>query len=81
MCYSIRTRSRGYRFGYTGSPDGKAWSRLDDLVDLDTSPDGWDSEMIVYSALFPLRPGSAMAYNGNDYERSSFDVAGSTTVC
>jgi hypothetical protein len=81
MWYSIRTRSRGYQLGYAESPDGKAWTRLDHLIDLDISPSGWDSEMIGYSALFPLRAGLAMAYNGNDYGRTGFGLAVSETAC
>lgn len=75
MWYSIRTRSKGYRLGYAESPDGIAWTRLDDQVGLDVSASGWDSEMIGYGALIPRDDGIAMAYNGNDYGRTGFGLA------
>ena len=75
MWYSIRNFSQGYRLGYAESPDGLAWTRLDDRVGVDVSPSGWDSEMQCYACVQETRNGTYLFYNGNDYGATGFGVA------
>jgi hypothetical protein len=75
MWYSIRTRSRGYRLGYAESRDGLQWERRDAEVGLDVSSDGWDSEMVCYSAVESTEHGTYLFYNGNNYGETGFGVA------
>jgi hypothetical protein len=77
MWYSYRGRGniRTYRIGYAESPDGLAWTRMDDKVGIDVSPEGWDSEMICYPCIFDYGGGRYMLYNGNGYGRTGFGIA------
>lgn len=73
MWYSYRGQS--YRIGYAESADGIRWDRKDDLVGLDVSASGWDSEMIEYPFVFDDEGSRYMLYNGNGYGRSGFGLA------
>lgn len=75
MWYSSRTKSRGYRIGYSESKDGLNWVRHDDEVRLDVSTDGWDSEMLAYAAVIRHGERTFMFYNGNDCGRTGVGVA------
>lgn len=75
MWYSSRTRSKGYRLGYAESPDGLTWTRRDDDVGIDVSPEGWDSEMIAYASVVPFRDRVYMFYNGNNCGQTGFGYA------
>jgi hypothetical protein len=75
MWYSIRSSDKGYRLGYAESVDGLDWRRRDGDLGLDTSPSGWDSSMLCYSAVLPTRFGTYLFYNGNNYGESGFGVA------
>lgn len=75
MFYSVRSHSKGYRLGYAESPDGQAWTRLDDQVGIDVSPDGWDSEMIQYSSVVTVEGRTYMFYNGNNCGQTGFGYA------
>lgn len=76
-CYRMWYSYRGdrYRIGYAESTDGVAWVRMDARVGIDTSPSGWDSEMIEYPFVFDHRGSRYMLYNGNDYGRTGFGLA------
>ena len=73
MWYCFRGDS--YRVGYAESPDGKSWVRKDDLVGIDVSVEGWDSEMIEYATIFDYKGQRYMFYNGNDYGKSGVGLA------
>jgi sucrose-6-phosphate hydrolase SacC (GH32 family) len=75
MFYSSRTRSKGYRLGYAESADGRRWTRKDDEVGIDVSPDGWDSQMIAYSSVVPYRDKVYLFYNGNNCGQTGFGYA------
>lgn len=75
MWYSIRSRSKGYRLGYAESEDGFQWTRRDDQVGIDVSPEGWDSEMTCFACVQPTRYGTYLFYNGNNYGETGFGVA------
>ena len=75
MFYSIRVKNLGYRLGYAESIDGKNWKRMDDKINLDVSSDGWDSEMLAYSAVIEINGKSIMFYNGNGFGKTGFGYA------
>jgi hypothetical protein len=60
-------RSKRYRIGFAASADWLTWTRIDSIMRLDPSPQGWDSEMTCYPALFRHRDQLWLAYNGNGY--------------
>lgn len=67
IIYSVRTLSKGYRLGYAESRDGISFSRRDDLVGIDVSSSGWDSEMIAFPERFKFRDKTYLFYCGNHY--------------
>lgn len=77
MWYSYRSGPYGdtYRIGYAESADGEHWRRLDHLVDLPPSADGWDSDMVCYPYVFSYRGRLCMLYNGNGYGATGFGLA------
>jgi len=75
MFYSIRLISKGYRLGYAESVDGYNWTRKDHMMDLDISPDGWDSEMLTYASVINNEGRLMMFYNGNQYGKTGFGLA------
>ncbi len=76
LFYSIRRRSFGaYRLGYAESSDGIQWVRKDDEMGLDVSPDGFDSNAIMYSAVISVKGKTYCFYNGNNFGDKGFGVA------
>ena len=75
MWYSYKRDSKAYRIGYAESTDGVNWIRMDDSVGIETSRDGWDSEMIEYGAIFSHREKTYMLFNGNGYGLSGAGLA------
>jgi predicted GH43/DUF377 family glycosyl hydrolase len=75
MFYSSRTYSRGYRLGFAESTDGRSWTRKDDQIGIDVSPDSWDSQMIAYASVVPYRDRVYMFYNGNSCGQTGFGYA------
>jgi len=73
MWYSHRGEK--YRIGYAESDDGIVWRRKDELVGIDVSADGWDSEAIQYAHVFRHRGALYMLYNGNGYGKTGFGLA------
>jgi hypothetical protein len=75
MFYSSRRRTNGYRIGYAESPDGREWTRLDDTVQLATSDEGWDSEMVAYASVITVHGVTYMFYNGNECGKTGLGYA------
>jgi hypothetical protein len=75
MWYSVRGRNRPYRLGFARSSDGLAWTRNDGDAGLETSADGWDSEMIAYPHVFDHESDRYMLYCGNGFGRTGFGLA------
>lgn len=73
MWYSCR--GGAYRIGYAESEDGVNWRRLDHLVGIAPSAEGWDSEMIEYPFVFDHQGRRYMLYNGNGYGKTGFGLA------
>ncbi|PIQ48574.1 MAG: hypothetical protein COW03_09315 [Cytophagales bacterium CG12_big_fil_rev_8_21_14_0_65_40_12] len=64
-----------YRLGYAESDDGIKWERKDELIGIDVSAQGWDSEMISYPYVFDYLNKRYLLYNGNNYGASGFGLA------
>ena len=76
MFYSIRKRSVGaYRLGYAESKNGKDWIRKDDGLNLNISPDSFDSEAIMYGCPFKIKDKFYLFYNGNNFGKKGFGLA------
>jgi len=75
MYYSYRSGNTTYRIGYAESDDGLTWTRIDDRIGIDVSPQGWDSGMIEYPFVFCHKGTTYMLYNGNEYGKSGFGYA------
>lgn len=68
-------RGEQYKIGYAYSLDGKDWERRDDLVGINTSINGWDSEAICYPHIVELKNRFIMFYCGNNYGREGLGSA------
>jgi hypothetical protein len=73
MWYSHR--GERYRIGYAESNDGLKWTRKDDQVGIDVSPEGWDSEMVAYAWVGDIAGRRRMLYNGNSFGRTGIGQA------
>jgi len=69
------TEGSSYRAGYAESEDGWRWERNDGLANIDTSPSGWDSEMIEYFSIFTMKEQKYMLFNGNNYGATGVGIA------
>ncbi len=80
FCYRHATgfreiKARGYRIGYASSDDLKIWTRNDEYAGIQTSDDGWDSDMLCYPHVFHCNGEIYMLYNGNEFGRLGFGLA------
>jgi hypothetical protein len=66
---------QSYRLGYAESRDGLGWTRLDHLVGIDRSDDGWDSVMLAYPFVYEHRGRKLLFYNGNGFGESGIGYA------
>lgn len=65
MYFTSDTFSKEYRAGYAESKDGIHWERMDEKFGLNTSSEGWDSEMICYPISIKTSHGNLLFYSGN----------------
>lgn len=75
MFYGFGSEDEPYRLGVASSSNGLAWTREDERIGLELSPDGWDSHMTAYPGLAEVDGRVLMFYNGNDYGRAGFGCA------
>jgi hypothetical protein len=68
-------RGDRYRIGYGESRDGRQWRRLDELSGIETSDEGWDSEMVCYPNVFHVEGQLYLLYNGNAYGKTGIGLA------
>ena len=61
--------------GYAESRDGVTWTRRDADLQLDVSPDGWDSDTVEYAAVVESGGRTLCFYNGDDFGRAGFGAA------
>ena len=69
------SRGHSYRIKYAESDDGLVWTRKNESIGIDVSPEGWDSEMIEYPCVFDHRGRRYLLYTGNGYGRTGFGLA------
>jgi predicted GH43/DUF377 family glycosyl hydrolase len=67
-------RGDHYKIGFAISEDGKNWKRHN-VLGLDVSPSGWDSEMVSYGFVYENGNYLNMLYSGNGFGRSGLGVA------
>ncbi len=75
FCSRATADCETYRIRYAISSDGMEWIRKDDMLGIDVSSEGWDSQMICYPFIFDHRGERYMLYNGNDYGKTGFGIA------
>lgn len=76
LFYSIRRKSlAAYRLGYAESSDGINWIRKDESLGLVVTPDGFDSDAIMYSSVITANGRTFCFYNGNNFGEQGFAVA------
>lgn len=73
MWYSYR--GDYYRIGFAVSADGLKWTRHTQVLGLDVSPAGWDSEMVSYGFVYQYKEQLIMLYSGNGFGRSGLGAA------
>jgi len=66
---------QSYRIGYAESRDGLQWERLDSIVGLVRSAEGWDSVMTAYPFVYEHRGRKYMLYNGNGFGETGIGYA------
>jgi len=64
-----------YRLGYAESLNGVDWVREDELVGLDVSDNGFDTDMVEYAAIIKYEGRHFMFYNGNNYGYDGIGLA------
>lgn len=76
MYFSYKDPRKGYRIGYATSKNGINFKRSTDSTQyLNTSKEGWDSEMVEYSFVFQFKGKRYMLYNGNNYGKNGIGYA------
>lgn len=73
MWYSYR--GDYYRIGFAVSADGINWNRHTQVLGMDVSPTGWDSEMVSYGFVYQYKEQLYMLYSGNGFGRSGLGAA------
>lgn len=74
--FDFRNNPRnGYRIGYACAEQLDHWVRDDEMVGIEMSPSGWDSQMLCYPHVFQCDDNIFMLYNGNEFGRHGFGLA------
>jgi hypothetical protein len=68
-------KAQSYRIGYAESTNGLEWERLDHLVGIDRSTEGWDSLMTSYPFVYEHRGVLHMLYTGNGFSETGIGYA------
>ena len=75
MLYTSDLLTKEYVIGNARSLDAKHWERKDDVIGLEKSLTGWDSEMACYAMLLETPYGIYAFYSGNDMGRTGVGYA------
>lgn len=75
MFYTKDTLSKKYSPGMGISEDGKTWQRCDEDFELNTSTEGWDSQMVCYPILIKGKKEEYLIYSGNNMGESGVGYA------
>jgi predicted GH43/DUF377 family glycosyl hydrolase len=77
MWYGYRdnfNKGEKYKMGYAISNDKLDWNRLDNNI-INSSNQGWDSEMVCYPNILTSNNQTMMFYSGNGYGKEGFGYA------
>lgn len=75
MWYGYRekpNKGENYKMGYAVSKDKINWDRNDHINVINSSSEGWDSEMVCYPYIMKLDNNLLMFYSGNGYGKEGF---------
>jgi hypothetical protein len=75
MWYCYSRPEMGYRIGFATSKNGHDWKRQDELVQLNPSSEGWDSDMVGYPSIIDHGDRTLLFYNGSEFGKQGFGVA------
>jgi hypothetical protein len=76
LFFSVRKKNEPYKIEYAISDDNcKTWIRKSNIIGLDRSSNGWDSEMICYPSVISVEGKTYLFYNGNNNGESGFGYA------
>lgn len=75
MFVGAGTEDITYRLIYAESVDGENWERMDGVLNLTMSEEGFDSEMMAYPAFVRYKEKAYLFYNGNNYGYDGFGYA------
>ncbi len=78
MWYGYRdsfNKGEKYKMGYAVSSDKINWERQDSINVITSSSTGWDSGMVCYPYVLPLKDDTYMFYSGNNYGKEGFGYA------
>lgn len=70
-----KNKQNAYRIGYAYSDNLTDWVRNDEIVGIDTSDEGWDSDMLCYPHVFECENEIYLLYNGNEFGKYGFGIA------
>lgn len=73
-------KANTYRIGYAWSDNLLDWHRQDESAGIDTSDEGWDSDMVAYPHVFILGQQVYMFYLGNEVGKYGFGLAKLTEI-
>lgn len=75
MYFVYSTKDKHFGTGYALSPDGVAWTRCDDRVDMGPASGDWDSDMCGYAVPFEAKGKSYLFYSGNGMGKTGVGYA------
>ena len=61
--------------GYAESKNGKEWIRMDEKLNINPTPNSFDSEAIMYGCPFEIKGKLYLFYNGNNFGEKGFAIA------
>lgn len=75
MFYTRDLITKEYLAGYAVSEDGIHWDRKDELLNLEKSNEGWDSQMACYPVKIVTETDTWLFYNGNGMGKTGVGFA------
>lgn len=73
--YCYHRENQPYKIGYAESLNGIDWIRKDEKVNIFSTTDCFDSDMMCYPFVFSSRGNKYMIYNGNQFGKQGFGIA------
>lgn len=73
--YLYLNKNKKYKIGYAESKNGIDWKRLDELVGIDVSKEGWDSQSVAFPYIVEYNKKYLMFYSGNEFGKTGVGYA------